>query len=110
MTVLGRSLDASLKSKLTAAIDTCVTEGENFKKAFGDAKRSPPGGPGGRGPRPSGDDDKEDRKRCRPDAFFLLKCVEGQLYKACPAAKKVSSTDCSALDTFIATCKPGKKN
>lgn len=111
VTVLGQSLDASLKALLPAAIDACVAEGERFKKLF-DGRGGPktPAGVLPRRPMPGSGEDKDDKKRCRPNAFFLLKCVEKQLYGKCPTAKKVSSSDCTALDNFIATCKPEKKD
>lgn len=105
VTVLGASMDANMKKTLATAIDSCLATQETIKDRFKN------------GPKRGGDKDskrenfKDPKKgmppmpQCGRTANFLIRCVESELFKNCPAAKKVTSEDCSALTTYMEKCK-----
>lgn len=110
VTVLGAFMDANMKKTLATAIDSCLAIHETIKDKFKD----------GRGPKRGGDKDstkvgnKEMPERPEPQcghtAKFLIRCVESELFKNCPAANKVASEDCTALTTYMDKCKFEKRH
>lgn len=93
ITVLGKSLDAPLKKTLATALDTCMAGMEEYKK-----KKAA-----------KGDDSKREGK-CGREGKFLIRCVETEMYKNCPAEKKVASDDCTAMSAYMDKCGFGKKH
>lgn len=107
VTVLGKSLDAPLKKTLTAAIDSCLAIQKSFEEKF----------KSGAGPKASGEKNGKSQKgpksgepKCNRSIGFLVRCVEMEMYKNCPADKKVASEDCTALTTYMDKCSFGKKH
>lgn len=107
VTVLGQSLDASLQKTLATALDSCVAMQESFKGKFQNGGRKPSGD------KKKGDKNGEKKRpmpQCNHEAGFLVRCIEMELYKNCPAGKKVSSEDCTGLTTYMDKCKFEKKH
>lgn len=99
VTVLGKNLDENLKGLVSAAVDTCLEKKAEMVEKFGDKEN--------KRPRKDGDSKKT---RCSREPTFLVRCVEMELFKNCPAGNKVDSADCTAMNTFLETCKPGNKS
>ena len=113
VTVLGKSLDASMKKVLATSIDTCLAKQKEFQDKFG--KDPSKDGHEGKGPErpdmpmgPMGP--KPDMPHCSREPMFLVRCVEMELYKNCPTANKVNSADCKNMATWMDKCKPAKKD
>lgn len=106
VSVLGKSLDAAMKKVLATSIDTCLAQQEEFKKMFKDGKLGKSSSRGGDNKK----EKKNDKPRCNPEGHFLLRCIESDMFKNCPADKKVATEDCAALTTYMDKCKFEKKN
>lgn len=104
VTVLGKSLDESMKAVLSAAIDSCLAIHEQFKAKFSGGDRPKMGG---------GKQDINNKSppmpQCDRAAGFIAHCVEMEMYKNCPADKMVTSDSCKSLATYMDKCKFDKK-
>lgn len=43
-------------------------------------------------------------KMCNPVSGFLLGCVNGQIFKNCPADKFTANDDCNKIKEFVNKC------
>lgn len=101
-----RTVDPKLTSLLNAGIETCLAEQEQFAEKHAHQKGQRGGGAGRRESASA----KDGHKHCSRRAAFFIMCVEGSIYKNCPAPQKVDSADCTALADFMAKCVPPKKD
>lgn len=108
VSVLGKSLDANMKTVLSAAVDSCLAMHEAFKNKFSGKEHSH--ATKGEKSQKQGKKDSRPKSHCGHTAGFFVKCVEMEMYKNCPTNKKVTSDSCIALTTYMDKCKSEKKN
>lgn len=111
VSVLGKSLDAAMKKVMASSIDTCLAQQEEFKKMFKEGKFGKQSARGGDNKKEKNEKtDQASMPRCSPEGHFLVRCVQSEMYKNCPADKKVASADCTALTAYMDKCKFEKKH
>lgn len=91
VTVLGKSLDESMKTVLSAAVDSCFTIQEgwsNIRTNIAVDNKQP---------------------QCDLSVGLIAHCIEMEMYKNCPADKMVTSDSCKSLATYMDKCMFDKK-
>lgn len=103
VTVLGASMDVTMKKILTTAIDICWDMQQAFEERVNQS------GPMHGDNKHLTKENDMDKIKGRPQvcgraASFVVRCVELEMFKNCPATNKVASEDCDALAPYIDTC------